>query len=254
VLNAELRHYIQSRRRPLRRKFLPNADMIGAVRLVISANDAQILATDEDLSNQDIGAIVDRYLHIPCHVEAYHLLRDTDTSGWVNGDKIAEHALWLRDNHLWKPNGRFLVHGDDKALHSRLISSTGIRSALLQFCVAYLLSPYLLDNHAKASGFVRVHDRQLCVNVQGVIEGWGHYVQNEKCPTTGRLGRAIAALAIDDRRIKLPVPGQGYPKFRVIATEHLIAWADDKDFATAEEIEAALSENTEDRCKKLALN
>ncbi len=253
-LTAELRQYIQARRRQLRRKFLPNTNMVGAVRLVISANNEEILATDENLSNQDIGAIVDRYLHVPCSEEAQHYLQDVDTSDWVDRNVIAQHVLWLRDNHVWKPNGRFLVHGDDTALHSRLISSTGIRSALLQFCVGYLLSPEPMDHSTNGSLMVRVHRGKLLVNVRGMIACWDLYVSNERCPTTGILGRAVAAVS-EDRRIQMRAKKyQEKVNYRVIKKEHLVAWALDKGFATVEQIEQALEKSTEERDKRLAAN
>lgn len=253
VLNAELRHYIQARRRPLRRKFLNNADMLGAVRLVISANNEEILATTENLSNHDIGAIVDRYLHVPCQVEAFEMLEEIDASDWVDGNKIAEHALWLRDNFVWKPNGRFIVHGDDAELHSRLISSSGIRSAVLQFCVGYLIEPDRIDTNASGQYWIRVHQKRLCVNTQALVRCWSVYVGNEHCPSTGRISSAIAALATDER-IRLSIPGYGRPNYRVIALDHLIAWAEQNGYANREQIEAALANDTEERAKHLAPN
>ena len=246
VLNAELRHFIQAYRRPLRRKFLANADMIGAVRLVISANNEEVLATSETLSNNDIDAIVDRYLWIPCRSEAAEVLRSVDTSGWVEGDKIAEHALWLRDNYRWKPNGRFLVHSYDRELHSRLVSGSGIRSSVLQFCVGYLLDPARLDADPRGRFLIRVHDNRLCVNTQALVACWDTYVKNERCPSTGRLAGAIGALANDDR-VRLTLPNGKRPNYRVIRPEHLKAWAARTGYATEEQIEEALSIDTVER-------
>lgn len=253
VLNAELRHYIQSRRRPLKRKFLPNSDMIGAVRLIISANNEEILSTTENLSNHDIGAIVDRYLHIPVQISAYQYLRAIDASKWVEKDMIAEHALHLRDSYDWKPNGRFIVHANDNALHSRLISSSGIRSAVLQFCVGYLLDPDRADNDARGRFWIRVYNQKLCINTQALIHCWGHYVSNESCPPTGRLSQAINALATA-KRLRLSMPGGKRPNFREIDANHLIAWAAQTGFATQDQIEKALEQDTEQRAPDLALN
>jgi len=253
VLNAELRHYIQARRRPLRRKFMPNADMLGAVRLIISANNEEILATTENLSNHDIGAIVDRYLHIVCRVEAFELLQRIDSSKWVEGDMIAEHALWLRDNNTFADNGRFLVHAEDNALHSRLIASSGIRSAVLQFCVGYLLDPGPLDANARGQGWIRVHDGRLCVNTQALVRCWSLYVSNEHCPPTGLLSQALAALSTDYRP-RLHMPGGRRPNYRVIDPDHLTSWAIREGLATPDEITEALSHNTEDNAKHLAPN
>lgn len=253
VLNAELRHYIQARRRPLRRKFLPNSDMLGAVRLIISANNEEILSTTENLSNHDIGAIVDRYLHIPVKIDAYHYLQDVDASTWVEEDKIASHALWLRDKHPHKPNGRFLVHAEDNELHSRLISGSGIRSAVLQFCVGYLLDPVRVDNDARGAYWIRVNCGRLCVNPRVFINCWGHYVSNEACPPTGRLASAVNALSTDVST-RLRIPGSGRPNYKIIDPAHLVAWGVQTGFATKEEIDKALEQDTEKRAKHLAPN
>lgn len=250
VLNAELRHYIQSRRRPLRRKFLPNSDMLGAVRLIISANNEEILSTTENLSNHDIGAIVDRYLHVPAQVEAYKFLKNIDARSWVEEDKIAAHALHLKDNHPWNPNGRFIVHADDNSLHSRLISSSGIRSAVLQFCVGYLLEPQLVDKDARAKWWIRTHNGRLCVNPKALISGWAHYVTNEKCPNTGAISSALQALATQER-VRLRKPGGDRPNYRIISQDHLTVWAVKNGFALEDEILNALNNNTEDRIKRL---
>jgi hypothetical protein len=250
VLNAELRQYIQARRRPLRRKFLPNADMLGAVRVVISANNERVLSTTEDLSNHDIGAIVDRYLHIPTRVEAYHYLRDTPHNTWVEHDIIAQHALWLRDNYVWEPNGRFLVHSADNALHSRLISSAGVRSAVLQFCVGYLLHPEPLDNHARAQQLIRIHDDRLLVITQALTLAWGTYVTNEPCPATGRISGAISALS-DDARPRLKAPDGRRVNYRRIVTEHLWSWAETNGYASREQLLTILENN---RKKDLTVN
>jgi hypothetical protein len=50
------------------------------------------------------------------------------------------------------------------------------------------------------------------------------------------------------------MPSGARPNYRVIRTEHLIAWALDKGFATGEEIVEALAQDTEQRSKHLAAN
>jgi len=252
VLNAELRHFIQARRRPLRRKFLPNADMIGATRLVISANNEEVLATSENLSNHDIEAIVDRYLWIPAQPEAAAVLKRSNTDGWVDGDRIAAHALWLRDNYQWKANGRFIVHSDDTELHSRLVSGSGIRSSVLQFCVGYLLDPKRLDVDARARLLIRVNEGRLCVNTQALVACWDTYVKNEKCPSTGRIAGAVSALA-EPGRVRLALPNGKRPNYRMIRLEHLHAWAARTGYATEEQIDEALKVDTEERASHLQL-
>lgn len=250
VLNAELRHYIQARRRPLKRKFLSNADLIGSTRLVISANNEEILATSETMSNNDIDASIERFLWVPCQHAAATVLRSVDHDRWVEDDMIAAHALWLRDNFKWKPNGRFLVHNDDRELHSRLVSGSGMRSSVLQFCVGYLLNPSRLDADARGQYLIRVNMGRLCVNTQALVACWDTYVSNERCPSTGKLAGSIAALATDER-VRLTLPNGKRPNYRVIRPEHLKAWAVRTGYASEEQIVEALEVDTEERSKHL---
>jgi hypothetical protein len=246
TLNAELRHFIQATRRKLRRKYLASADLIGAARLIIAANNEEILSTTENLSNHDIGATIERYLHIPVSVDAVLYLQQIDHSRWVEDDLIAEHALWLRDNHVWTPNGRFLVQTQDRELHAKLATGSGVRSAVCQFLVGYLLDPGKVDNDPRGAGWIRIHDRKLYVNTQALVRCWDHYVTNERTPTTGRLAAAIASLSEEGRR-RLTLPNGKRPNYREIDLTHLYAWAERALIATREEIDEALSRNTEDR-------
>lgn len=251
VLYAELREFIQQRTRPLRRKFLPSSVIKGATRVIISANNPEVLATSESLSAHDIGAIADRILWIPCNAEAAEVIRDVDTSGWVRRDEIAEHALWLRDNIVWKKAARFIVQSGETRLYSRLVTGRGPRGAVLQFCVAYLLDPKLVDNHARGQLLIRVYKGNLLINVQALLACWDLYVQ-EKIPSTGVLSNAIAAMSTPQRpRLQA---GNQRPNYRVIEEEHLIEWAEDKGFATPEQIRELLAIDTEERAKHLAAN
>ena len=254
VKSADIRHTIQARTRPLKRKFIADAILVGSLRLVVSANDEEILATNENLSNFDIGAIVDRWLHVAVQELAAAFLKDTPNhTQWVESDAVAEHALWLRDNYEWQPNGRFLVHHDDAELHSRLISGSGVRSSVLQFCVSYLTKPSLVDNDAQTAFLIRTYKGELLVNVQALVNGWSHYVKNEHCPPTGILGRAIAALSSHRTRVARPNVG-GLPNYHVIDPEHLFAWSKRNGYANREDIEAALEVDTEEKNKHLLPN
>lgn len=254
VLHAELRKYIQERRRSLRRKFMPSAEVIGASRVIISANNENILATTESLSSHDIGAIVDRFLWIPCRAKAFEVLQRVDTSGWVDRDEIAEHALYLRETDTYDTSrNRFLVQEEDTTLASKLISSDGPRGAVLQFCVSYLLHPERIDSDPRGQYLIRIYQGKLLINVQVLVNCWSTYVTNEKVYTTGTLSAAIGALATEERPRVRSLGGQR-PNYRVIAKEHLISWADDKGYATEDQIEAALAKSTEQRSRHLAPN
>lgn len=253
--NGELREHVQATMRTYKRKYLPNSKLLGATRTVIAANNEDILRTQENLSANDIGAIVDRYLHVPTNVAAAEYLNraDVDTTGWVAGDMIAEHSAWLRDHLDWKPEGRFLIRVWDEQLSRSLANRSGDRSSVCQWLVSYLLNPNRFDDDARGKMYVQINKGRLCVNTQGLYNCWGLYIDNEKCPPTGRLASAISALSLPDRA-KLNNEEGTPTNFRVIDKANLITWSRDTGFATDEEIDAALKIDTKNREDRSFLN
>ena len=251
---AELRQAVQATVRPYREKYRPTATLHGAIRIVITANNEEILATPENLAANDIAAIIDRYLHVPTSRDAAVYLRNTDTSGWVERDMIAEHVLWLAENHEWTARGRFVIETQDAALHRSLTTRSGNRSAVCQWLCSYLLNPAPFDNDGRSAKLVRIHEGRLLANTQGLVSCWGIYVQNEACPPTGRMSSAIASLSTE-RRLRLHgEAGKPRINYREIDVENLVAWAEETGYASREDLEQALTQATEERAPHLAPN
>lgn len=241
---AELRELIAARSRPFKKKFYPETVILGCTRLVIAANNEDILAIVENLSVNDIEAIGDRFYHIKVRPEAAEFLRFCDAGSFVTEDKIARHALWLRDNHAIRRDGRFLIRQADRTFYRALTTKSGIRSSVCQWLVGYLRDPRRVD--IAKTYQARVSKKRLLVTTRVILDNWQLYVPNETVPSTGRLASAIAGLSKDERP-HLSVPGGPPANYRWIDTEHIIAWAQETEFATADEIRAALSVDTEDR-------
>lgn len=253
---AELRLHTQARSRSLKRKFLPTAELKGATRTIIAANNEGILATNENLTSDDIDAIAARYLNISVPPAAAEYLRSVDHADWVGGDKIAAHVLWLRDNHLWISKGRFLIDVDDPRLVHSLTTRSGNRAAVCQWLVGYLRDPGKFLCDARGQKLVRIKDGQLLVNVKGIVSCWDHYVSNEPCPKTGNLQQALRALyepVEHDKRPRLEwsVGNKERVYYQKINVEQVIQWAEDTGFADREEIEEALGTDTEKRDFKI---
>ena len=253
--NGELREHVQATMRTYKRKYLPNAKLIGATRTIIAANNEDILRTQENLSANDIGAIVDRYLHGPTNIAAAEYLnrKDVDTSGWVDGDMIAQHAAWLRDNLDWEPEGRFMIKVWDEQLSRSLATRSGDRSLVCQWLVLYLLDPKKFDEDARGKMYVQINKGRLCVNTQALVKCWGLYIENDRCPPAGRLASAISSLSVSGR-IKLNNEEGTPTNFRVIDKANLITWSRDTGFATDEEIDEALKTDTKSREDRSMLN
>lgn len=153
-----LRKMIQEHARTFKRKFLPSATLLGAMRMVISANNPSILVNNNKaLTNQDIAAINERFLCI--HVKNGDARRflddvsqgripDVDESAmreFFSGDTIPKHIWWLHENRKVRYGSRLLVAGEEGSeLEMQMVTGAGLRSE-----VCYWISNFILKDPEK---------------------------------------------------------------------------------------------------------
>jgi hypothetical protein len=162
----------------------------------------------------------------------------------VDGDGIAKFALWLAKHRPVEKTGRFLVTGTDSALQRTLTTRRDLPDSVTNWCVAYLLNPAKIDSTGLMQ--VRVKKGQLLVNARGISENWETYQTNRKPPPPGRISRALKSLCHEDK-IQLKDNAGGRPRYHVFRTDLLIYWGETIGYCTKEQIEEALSTDTEDR-------
>lgn len=159
-------------------------------------------------------------------------VRDT----FVEGDAIAKHALWLRDNRIVTSDHRFLIDGSKSELHTALTTNVGLRSAVCNWSTAYLQDPRKIEPHCGL--LVRKHNGKLLVTARGMMTHWSAYTTNAHPPTAGQLEKAISGLSNGRKQL---LTKDGKPtNYRIIDTENLISWADEHGFADRATILAAL--------------
>lgn len=255
VRTGPIREFIQARQRPLKRKFLPAATVKGCVRLILAANNKEMLSSNEHMTVNDIEALVERFFYINIPPEASAYLRDLkarDTGvidAWIEKDWIAEHALFLRDTIKVSRKSRLLASGEASELARTLTTSTGIRSALCNWLVAFLLDPSRLSQ-SKERELIKIHKGRLMVNARIFTEHWDVYKTATSTPPTGRVSQAVAGLATG-ARVHLRNRAGHEVWYREIDTFNLIAWAEETGFATGatlrtciEQLEVAESKRT----------
>lgn len=238
-----LRELIQGRSRQLKRKFRPVATQKGAIRLVLAANNKHLLETEEGLSQNDISAIQERILYIETPLAAKAVLEAMGPARRkaLYADGLAKHALWLAKNRTVCPTGRFLVSGQDSAMHRALSTGIGLGSSICHWCVSYLLAPAKMDVQRKL--WVRIYKGKLLVNFRALTESWDTYITHTKAPVAGRMQRALSSLS--QPRLRQLTAGNGKATaYREIRTEDLMAWNNEIGLATPEELAEALSKDT----------
>ena len=245
---AELREFIQSRQRVLKRKFMHPQTMIGCARVILAANNKNLIHTSESLTQHDVLALAERIFHLPVQEAAVAYLKtikDAEpgiTRRWVEGDLIARHALWLRDEITIDRRNRFLVSGEGEALARTLTVNDRMKSAVCNWIVAWMLDQEKLAQ-TPLRDRIRIEDSKLFVNSQVLVEKWDLYTTNEEPPPTGKIYRALADIAIGERINKRDASGNGR-HYREIDVKNLVSWAEQSGYATEQTLRDILAKGT----------
>ena len=238
--SAELRSLIGNSARTLTRKFRDNADLVGAVRLILSANNADMLVFEETLSQADLEAVAGRFLHIIGDKQATTFLSSIDTTGWVDDDIIAKHALWLRDNRTVVPGRRFLVEGSARDVSKQLATRGGIAGRVAEWLVRYLCETPTSSLAAKQSSpqqsdMVRVGNGRYLVNTNAIIVFWEQYAKSKQVPSTPQVGAALRNLST--RQVKA-----GTKRYFDIDIEAISSWSEANLIGDSKMIEDRISQ------------
>lgn len=226
TVTTTLRSMLSTTQRTLKRKYRPNSDLKGAIRLVLTANNAFLLESSGVSSAQDLNAIARRFLYVPVGQAATDYLntlsRETKEHWMERG--IAEHALYLSEHHEIKEVGkRFWVEGDVSQMHRMLMTGTRWNSFVCEWLVKYLMNPQPFD--VLGTGLIRRQKGELLVNDQALVDKWELYMSARIDPETAKIGSALRAIASTKDRKQLRWQGKQI-RYRVIDLDHLVDWSD----------------------------
>lgn len=242
--SAELRNLIGNDSRTLTRKFAHNADLVGAIRLILSANNADMLVFEESLSQADLEAVAGRFLHIQGDTNAKAYLETVDTHAWVDDDVIAKHALWLRDNRIVVPGKRFMVEGSARDVSKQLATRGGVAGRVCEWLVRYLCETPTSSIAAKQSSpqqkdYVRVGNGRYLVNTNAIVIFWEQYAKSKVTPTTPQVGLALRNLST--RQIRA-----GTKRFFDIDIESISSWAEQNLIGDSAQIQEKINQVLEE--------
>jgi hypothetical protein len=231
---AELRAFIQEESRPWKRKHVADGVLRGTCRVIVAANNRNLIQGEESLTAHDVEAIAGRILHVKATRPAVEYLSSISTHGWVSEDRIAEHAVWLWANHLKPKNPpRFLIPQDNRSgIQRAIVTNTAMGSAVCHWLVSFILDPGKLRNGTNAESsarMVRVFEGALCVNVRALVEHWERYATNvDKLRVTPHsIGRVLSAISLPEKIQR------GRVNYHVIDTPTLIEWSESNGYSDA---------------------
>jgi len=194
---ADLRRLIGSSAHTLKRKYLPNMELTGSLRVILADNSGRMLEQNEDLGQDDIEAVATKFLHVRVGEKPVNYLKSlggkSGTADWVSGDRIAAHALWLRANRMVQSGGRLLVGGHQGEM-SRILASRSKSSGLIcEWIMGFLEAPIVNIFQQKTA---IVGGGKVLINVDAISHHWGQYIMSEyKAMTKTRIGIVLSNLS-----------------------------------------------------------
>jgi hypothetical protein len=201
--SATLREILGNETRTLSRKFQPNSDLRGNIRLILAANNEAMLAFNEDMTPEDIDALSQRVMHIDTSSSAGWLAArgPNFVEGWVTSDIIAQHALYLRDTRVVPLQGRWLVQGSVGKVHHNIATRGTIQGMVAEWLVRHLDQP---SSSIPSTAPVQIGGGNYLINATVLVWYWEQYIRHERPPSTGRIGRVLKGISKsceDDIRI-----------------------------------------------------
>ena len=248
-VSTQLRALIGTSTRTLARKHLPNVDLRGAIRLLIGANNDNVLAMgDESMSLDDLEAIAGRFLHVPASPAAATWLEEHKrsdpslTDRWVENALLARHALWLRENRQVDRSTRFLVEGKVEKMHRKLIMQGSVTRLVFEWIVRFILAPSRLYQSYRTQATeprARVGDGQLFVNTQAVVDCWKLYMREDgqRVPPLPRVGEALRLISEGEVRY----PGPSGPRYHKISVDLVREWSSENQLGEDDQFAHALA-------------
>lgn len=196
----KLREMIGDREHVLRRKFMANSTLRGAIRAMFLANNEDMLSqNDESLGPDSLEAVAQRFLYVEAGEAAAEFLKsrggNRGTRDWVDGDRIARHALWLRDARKIERDysGRFLVEGHITRAHNALATSGAVPGLVVEWLARFLVAPRedLIRQHD-----VIIGEGRYLVSASGLLKNWSFVVGDQhKAPNLQRINKVLAGLS-----------------------------------------------------------
>jgi hypothetical protein len=182
---------------PLNAKGKSMTEVEGYWRVLLTANGPNLLNFNEDVNENDKGALVQRTMHIQARDESVHFLKNlggrAGTASWPERD-IPQHIMWLRQDRLAKivPGSRLFVEGIQTEWHDRLLINTGGSDTVVRALGR------ILREHARYPETVLVKGAEVLINTPNlhrVMEVFYHQ-KSTRVPSNKSVNLSIVNLSL----------------------------------------------------------
>ena len=238
----ELRELITTSVFQINQKNRPLATCYGSARVIIGANNFGVISRKAEFTPEDAQALADRFILIDVgtleHCPARDWLIAHGGAAWgetaVSGDRIARHALWLRDEvesgrRPFTRGGRMVVPGDAAELMSALQTGSKTPWDVLSWVWEFLHDQqrHIASSAGRAFACF-TQSGQAWVAPRLLLQAWEHYMPGERAPSFAHLTEAVRGLLKPQKESRMRKGGRGGERvtYQEVRIEQLTAWAE----------------------------
>jgi hypothetical protein len=230
-VRSEIRKMLGNPARTLDIKYRSKTELRGEVRILLAANNSDMLKDSGNFSRQDMEAVAIRVLYIVAPQEATAMIKSLPKATKMAWGRcgIAQHARWLQANHVIEnPGDRFMVEGDVTQMNRVLLSSGEVSAKVCHWLCMYLEDPVKYETLNASDPHLWRKDGRFFVRSNGIFKAWSVYYQNVPGgpPDINKIVNAIQNISLPDQ-VSMRIPGVVTPrKFYEIDIDNLAAWAE----------------------------
>ena len=200
-MSEKLRSLIATQSRELNRKYLPVTQLNGAIRLIITTNEDNVLQFKGTHTSESTEAIAKRFLKIESDDSArafmVSMVKRGDQNLWMR-KKIPEHALWLSQNRKIESGDRFLVEGAVDENIVSLVVDNDSTSLICEWIVNWIMNPAALDNHQQLNK-LHLFDSQsgtIEIAAYAIQQAWDSYLSQYRILDLKDIGKALSSISV----------------------------------------------------------
>lgn len=251
---AILRSLIGSREHELNRKFRDSSTAHGALRVILAANNDDLLR-GKVASVADQEALIQRFIILTPGEQAAKYLSslggfDYLNARWKDQDLIARHVMHLAMTRTVKGD-RFAVTGKETAAHREALTSDYGR-LVKEWLVAFAENPMMADRHPQMEKWIRVGDGEFLINSQAIKVGWRMYLGMDvrEEPRLHKIGQELGQLVdrtnsdTEDGRTQRTATDGTRPRYFKIDPELLVEFSTTAMVGSPEAIARVVSRRT----------
>jgi Family of unknown function (DUF5906) len=238
----ELRALITAMDHSINQKNMPHVKAYGAARVVIGANNMKLITSAKELTPEDAEALADRVLFIVPDPRSRAWLESRGgpsfTHTFVEGDRIARHALWLDQQARTRarpisPGKRLLLPGNAEDLTRLITVGSGLNWRVMSWVHSFLQDQnrHIAGSMGRAFGAL-VKDAAVWISTTHMLAAWDQYLPNERPPTLEQLTNALRSLLVPANtpggryRTRLGVKAGKLQSYQKVRPDAVAAWVD----------------------------